>query len=233
MATSSAAAALGRLMLLAFMLLGIGALTSCSDDEGVDGPVDMQLWDIVTYEGAQSAGSGSVFTFRQVDDSPLVTLTSDRALKEVDKGTRMVIRYVPESGKPYVSGNINLISAARINQGPAEKEWKDEYSKWDRDKVFLYSAWRTGSYVNFYLRLTYSTEPRVFALVLDPATAESEIPEFYLVHIMSEPTDYHDRAYFASFDIGEIWARDGVSAVKIHVANTNLDKDIFTFRKAN
>ncbi len=233
MARDAFSAVSGRIVLLVVLLLGLAQFSSCSDDDGVDGPVDMQLWDIVTYEGPASASSGSVFSFRQVDDSPLVTLSSDVTLKEVDNGTRLMIRYIPEGGKPYVSGNIRLLSASRINQGPADKEWKDEYSQWNRDKVYLYSAWRTGSHINFHLRLTYSTEPRVFTLVLDPATADSDVPEFYLVHIMNEPTDYHDRAYFASFDIGEFWNRPGVSAVKIRVANTNLDKYIFTFCKAN
>ncbi len=99
--------------------------------------------------------------------------------------------------------------------------------------MFLYSAWRTGTYINFHLRLTYSNDPRIFNLVLDPATRESETPEFYLVHIMAEETDYHDRAYFASFDIGEIWNAPGIKGVKIHIADTNLNKDVFTFYKNN
>ncbi len=36
----------------------------------------MQLWDLVTYEGCTDGGDGSRFTFRQVDDSPLITLIS-------------------------------------------------------------------------------------------------------------------------------------------------------------
>ena len=30
----------------------------------------------------------------------------------------MIIRYIPESGEAYTSGNITLLSAARINQSP-------------------------------------------------------------------------------------------------------------------
>lgn len=209
------------------------ALAGCSDEEGIDGPVDMQLWDIVTYTGTQSGETGSVFTFRQVDDTPEITLTSTKTLQEVEPGTRLMIRYIPESGKAYMSGPINLLAASRITNGKAETEWKDEYSAWDRDKVFVYSAWRTGSHINFHLRLTYSTDPRVFNLVLNPATAESDMPEYYLVHIMSAQTDYHDRAYFASFDISEMWDKPEVMGVTVRVANTNLDKDIFTFYKSN
>lgn len=209
------------------------SLSSCRDDDGVDGPVSMQLWDIVTYEGRNSNNSGSVFTFRQVDDSPLVTLTSDITLKEIEQGQRLMIRYIPENGKAYTSDRISLLSAAKINDGKAETEWKSDYDIWNRDKVYLYSTWRTGSYINFHLRLTYSKEPRMFNIVLDPKTMDTETPEFYLVHIMAQETDNHDRAYYASFDIDEIWNAPTTKAVKIHVANTNLDKEIFTFQKAN
>lgn len=223
-----------RLFYIVLPVLSALLLSSCSDDSGVDGPVDMQLWNIVTYTGHRSGTDGSVFTFRQVDDTPEIELTSDRTLPDdVETGSRLMIRYIPANGEAYASGPISLLSASRINQGPALTEWKDEYEQWDRDKVFLYSMWRTGMYINFHLRLTYSTEPRVFTLVLDPATKDSDMPGFYLVHIMDKVTDYHDRAYFASFDISEIWNRESVRGVTVRVANTNLDKDIFTFFKAN
>lgn len=208
-------------------------LTACGDESGIDGPVEMQLWDIVTYEGSPSGDNGSVFTFRQVDDTPLITLTSDKTLEETEAGTRLMIRYIPDNGKAYTSGPVRLLAASRINQGPAATEWKDDYANWNRDSVWIYSAWRSGTHINFHLRLTYSSDPRIFTLALDPATRETEMPEFYLVHLMKEPTDYHDRAYFASFDIAEIWNLPTARGVRIHVADTNLNKDLFTFYKAN
>ena len=218
------------------LLLGVLSLAltlpSCSDDSGVDGPVEMQFWDIVTYEGSPSGG-GSTFPFQQVDDSPLITLTSTSSLKDVKEGERMAVRYIPESGQAYTSGAIRLLSASKITQSPVEIEWKEEYDEWKRDKVYVYSVWRSGNYINFHVRLTYDTEPRLFRLVADPSTIESDIPDIYLVHIMAKETDYHDRAYLASFDIGELWTRQNLRGVRIHVANSNLDKDIFTFTKNN
>lgn len=219
-----------RLILLMVIPLAFG---SCADEDGVDGPVDMALWDIVTYTGP-AAGGGSVFEFRQVDDSPLVTLTSTRTVpSELEPGARVMICYIPENGKAYTSGPIDLRSVARVNSAAAELEWKSDYDAWNRDKVYVYSAWRSGNYINFHLRLTYSTEPRIFSLVLDPSTADSDMPELYLVHIMAQETDNHDRAYFASFDIESVWSRPEVKGVRIHVADTNLTKDIFTFSKAD
>ncbi len=62
--------------LLALALIMLALTCSCSDETGFKGPVEMQLWDLVTYEGCTDGGDGSRFTFRQVDDSPLITLIS-------------------------------------------------------------------------------------------------------------------------------------------------------------
>lgn len=218
--------------LLALALIMLALTCSCSDETGFKGPVEMQLWDIVTYEGSTDGGDRSRFTFRQVDDSPLITLISPTLLPaETTAGTRMIIRYIPESGEAYTSGNITLLSAARINQSPVATEWKEEFDNWNRDKVYLYSVWRTGNHLNFHVRLTYDPEPRLFQLAADPATIGTEYPDIYLVHIMASPTDYHDRAYFASFDIAGVWNSPQTKGIRLHVANTNLDQQEFTFVK--
>lgn len=205
---------------------------ACSDNNGFDGPVEMQYWDIATYEGPSSQG-GSVFTFRQVNDSPVITLTSSSALPKAEAGQRMAVRYIPESGKPYTSGPVRLLSASKVTQSDIATEWKDEYNDWARDKVYVYSIWRSGNYINVNVRLTYDTEPRTFCLAAAPGTLTSACPDVYLVHIMARETESHDRAYLASFDIGALWDRPSVSGLRIHVANSNLDKDIFTFKKTD
>ena len=48
---------------------------------------------------------------------------------------------------------------------------------------------------------------------------------------MASPTDYHDRAYFASFDIAGVWNSPQTKGIRLHVANTNLDQQEFTFVK--
>lgn len=205
-------------------------MTSCGVDDGVDGPVAIRLWDIVTYEGSDS--QGSVFTFRQVDDSPLITLTAPVKFESLEPGTRLAISYIPESGKAYTSGPVKLVSASKITQSKLETEWNDDYALWDKDPVYVYSMWRSGSYINLDSKLTYTSEPRIFRLVVDPATSDSESPKLYLVHILPDDTDNHDRAYIASFDISDLWVRPNVREVRVHVANSNLNKDIFTFKKS-
>lgn len=215
------------------LIIALSTLTSCLSDKGHDGPVDMTYADIATFEG--NINGRAQFTVRQVNDLPEATLIAHSSLQyapeEEPTGKRMFIRYTPESKMPYTSGEITLLSASTVNQSTTKIESITDYPEWARDKVYLYSVWRTGKYLNFNVSLTYDSEPRVFCIVADESTLSNPYPDLYLVHIMKEPTDYHDRRYYASFDISEIWNRDNISGVKLHVSNSNLDKDIFTFDK--
>jgi len=118
-----------------------------------------------------------------------------------------------------------------VTQSAVTTEWRDEYDAWDKDRVYVYSAWRTGRYINVHVRLTYSPEPRIFCLAVDPSTLGTAWPDVYLVHVIDGDVDNHDRAYYASFDIDAVWSRPGVEGVRLHIANSNLDKQIFTFPK--
>lgn len=214
----------------------VGAMLCACAEEGYDGEVEMQLWDIVTYEGTNSDG-GSRFSFRQIDDSPLVTLTSTASISGVEEGQRLSLRYIPESGEAYTSGPVTLLSAAKITQGAVSTDWKEDYEAWNRDKVYVNSMWRSGQWLNLNIRLTYDKEPRTFLLAERPGgetqTASDGTADIWLVHIMASETERHDRAYLSSFDIGAIWNRPGLREMRVHVANSNLDKDIFTFVKNN
>lgn len=206
------------------------SLASC-DEDGVDGPVEMTCTDMVTFVG--NINDKATFTFQKMDDSPEITLTAQSAINtdRVTNGTRMLISYIPYDNKAYTSGPMTLLGARIVTQSPIVTEWREEYDNWDKDKVYAYSVWRTGSYINVHVRLTYSTEPRLFCLAVAPSTVESAWPDVYLVHTLNDKIDNHDRAYYASFDINEVWDRPYVEGIRLHIANSNLDKQIFTFAK--
>ncbi len=212
-------------------MLAAVSLFSCRE-EGVDGEVEIALMDIVTFTG--NLDGRAQFTFVKVDDTPEINLVGDRALDVEEKRIpgRMLIRYIPESGKAYESGPVKLLGASLINFSPVETEWRKDYDAWDHDGVYLYSIWRTASIMNVHVRLTYTTEPRLFAMAVDPATAGGPVADIYLVHKLPDGTDNHDRAHYASFDLSPVWDKPEVTGVRIHVANTNLDKHIFTFYKS-
>lgn len=211
----------------------LAALTSCSiNEDTVDGPVDKTLYDIVTFDG--NVDGHARFSFQQVNDSPLINLVAQGELQSDDlkEGARLYIIYIPESGLPYTSGNITLRGAAFINSGQVvEQEMNDDMSLWNRDKVYVYSLWRSGNYINLHCRLTYSSEPRTFRLTVDPATIGNDYPDLYIHHEMASPTDNHDRGYYASWDMSPVWVLPSTLGVTIHVANSNLPQTTFTFSK--
>lgn len=221
-----------KILLLPVLLLP--ALSSCGD-KGVDGEVPMPLTDIVTYNG--KVDGVTTFTFQKIDDTPLLTLTAPGFNLDEDSyptGTRMLLRYVPAGGTgAYSSGEITPLGGYVITQSNVVTEWREEYSGWNHDPVYVYSLWRTGEYINMRVRLTYSSEPRLFCVALDPETADSDWPELYLVHTFGKDIDGHEREYYASFSIASVWERSDVKGVIMHVADTNLDKHIFTFAKSN
>lgn len=207
------------------------ASVSCGED-GVDGPVDMECTDIVTFEGME--GRAGVFTFRKVDDSPVIRLTAEGFdPKGVSAGSRMMLRYIPASGKPYTSGGITVTGQAYITQSQTAMEWVPEYDVWADSPVYVYSIWRSGSYLNMHVRLPYVAAPRLFGLVADPSTIADAKPDVYLVHILPDDAALtFTREYYASFDLSPVWDIETVSGITLHVANSNLDKHIFTFDKA-
>ena len=218
-----------RPILLTAILPAI-TLASCRE-EGFDGEVDMTCTDIVTFAG--NIDGRATFTFNKVDDTPEITLTAQGALdtEKIDEGSRVLISYIPENNKAYTSGDIFLRGGKPITFSDIRMAWSSDFDRWNEDKVYLYSVWRSGKYINIHVRLTYSTEPRIFCLAVDPETIDSEYPDVYLVHVIAKDIDYHDRAYYASFDISQLWTRSGIKGIRLHVANSNLDKQIFTFPK--
>lgn len=78
------------------------AFTACNSSD--DSDTGNQYADIVTLES--TAPSGSVMTFREKDDSPLITLTTTQAFSAeiFTPGTRILAIYHPESNKRGESG---------------------------------------------------------------------------------------------------------------------------------
>lgn len=205
---------------------------SCSvNDDTVDGPVQMSLSDIVTFDG--NAGGRARFSFQQVDDSPMVNLVAQGELKsdDLEEGDRLYIVYIPESGKPYTSGNITLRGASLINCGDVVETEMSEMADWNRDKVYVLSLWRSGTYVNLHCRLTFSKDPRIFRLSADPATLGSAYPDLYVHHELPAGTDNYDHNYYASWNMAAVWNLPTTEGVRVHVANSNMPQCIFEFRK--
>lgn len=214
---------------ITMLLLAFTLPVSCSDDEPYSSAAE--LADIVTYKEASSAGA--VFTLQQYDDSPLITLVAQG--RNIDSkytpGCRMLISYYPANGEPYSSGNITLTGMAAINNDVLKTGSMEDIGSWDADAIYLNSIWRTGCYINIYFRVDQSSEKRRFMLVMDEATCEDEVPQLYLVHdMLGQPDNFTRRAY-ASFDISAVWDNPQCQGVTIHLNDSNLQTDTYTFMK--
>ncbi len=204
---------------------------SCSND---DGPFsnNAQLYDIVTYDGNDA--SGACFSFRRRDDSPLITLTAPgvSVSSSIKPSDRVILGYYPTSGEPYSSGDISIISINKINQDTLHYHNATDLNGWDNDAVFLNSVWRSGKYLNVYMRVEYSNNARIFKIAADSATIQDPKPHLYLMHDMGDaPTSFTRRAYL-SVDISSLWEKNYCEGIILHVNDTNLKTDTYTFLKS-
>ena len=134
--------------LTALMAIGLMHLSSCRE-EGPD-VVTPTVADIVTF--IDNNDTGALLEFRQIDDSPLVTLQCDTKIDtaSVEPGSRIYATYVPVDGNAYASGDIRLLNYAPINSDKLRMGRIADHPDWQRDGVYLFSLWRTGTYINMY-----------------------------------------------------------------------------------
>lgn len=217
------------LPLLPAMTLAV-ALAGCGDDAPYSDTAT--LYDIVTYEG--SAHGVARFAMRASNDSPLLTFTATGVDVDPDigEGDRMLLGYIPASGRPYTSGEVSVVSTGAINNVPLKEDAIADI-RWDADPIYLNSIWRTGCYINVYCRVSYSAKPRLLSIVADRETLGDPVPQLYLVHdLLGEPDSYTRRAYL-SVDISGVWQLEGCRGVTVHVADSNLPKMEYTFMKTD
>ncbi len=220
---------LSLFILKIFALLTALSPSGCAGSDSVDGPVDVTTWDIATFTG-NSAGH-AIFTVSPGNDAPEAVLTAQRAVESdnIKPGDRVYIAYVPADNRPYTTGPITLSAVTRINQADVEAVNFNPDGGWDNDPVYLLTVWRTGTYLNIYCRLPYSTEPRIFTVTADRATVGTPRPQLYLNHTLPENVNSFSRAYYASFDISAIWNLPATEAVDFHINNSNLPVTTYTF----
>lgn len=214
-----------------FLTLVFVAITGCLNHDTYDGEVALPVTDVVTYEG-QTPVDSMLFTLRQCDDSPLIRLTCAGHFKNnITPGQRMVLKYVPPEGKPYTSGVITFVSAYLTYGGePIIGDPKD-FPWWKRDEIYVYTLWRSGEYINLNSRYVYTPRPRPLQLLIDSATMGSPVVEAYITHLNDTIVNSHDRTYYHSWNIKDVWERPDLRELKIHVNNSNLPQSEFRFLK--
>lgn len=221
-----------RFIYVVLPVVFLALVSSSCDEDGGNPNTRMALYDIVTFEN--TGDEGSVFTFQKSGDSPLIKLDAFGFKLDTEKvslGSRVLLGYYPKSGEAFVSGDIEVLGVGLINNDTTVIRPIERYD-WQANPVYLYALWRTGKYLNLHARLEYSSEPRMFGLVVDSLTLDDEIPQLYLVHnLMGEPENFEREAY-ASFNIENVWNRPGCQGVTVYVEDLNLRQDSYTFMKS-
>lgn len=209
------------LIFLAPTMIAALALTAgCVNADTIDGPVEMTVYNIVTFEGNEP---GATFSYCPPGTDTPLTLRSAAAVDtaQATPGSRVMLGYIParETG-----GEITVKALGRVTM-PALTGTRGVPRGWDADGVWVTSVWRSGQYVDMRLRLPYSTEARVFALAVDSTTLGSPVPKLYLCHTLPEgvtPETTFSRNYYVSACVSPVWNRPEVEGIEINIANTNL-----------
>lgn len=210
------------LNILAIALTAI-SIGSCSDEEYNHRAL---LSEIVT--ATKNTPQGVEFEFIRYDDSPAITLSAKGTnVRDELIGKRVLLRYYEE---PVNSGSIEIAALSPINCDTARVAAIDTIA-WNATPVYLNSIWRSGTYINLHLRVIYTETPRQFNLTVDSGTIDDAVPQLYMCHdTFGAPDNYMFETY-GSYDISKIWNRPTCTGIDIHINDSNLNKDIYSFKK--
>lgn len=203
------------------LLAGIFMLPACNTD-GPGGSGESNYIDIATLES--NGASGAVFSLRQINDSPIVTLLSTRPLNDEDftVGDRVVIQYTSQKG-PYESGNITLTGISNtLGRGAAAPDsTAAETSNWASAKVDIRAAWRTGEYLNMQFMAESAGEPLYCDVVFDEATLATEYPTAHFIFRGAPGSMSRAYVFYGSFNIQKYWQLPGIKGIRLLYKDVN------------
>lgn len=204
-------------LLTAAVMLSMG-FVSCDDDDKIDPNTKNQYIDMVTYEGVGI--DGATFTFQQLNDSPVITLTSSQTMNTIDfkPQSRIVISYTTQSNEHYVSGPINITGAMNTIGGGDAPENGDATTtnNWASDPIDMYQLWRTGDYLNLYFAGALGDHDANVHFYLDESTIDDETPSLHLTYGPYVGITNQTYLFYASYDISEIWKKDTCKGLKVY-----------------
>lgn len=198
-------------------------LTACEDKEQEPHPA--LLYNIC--ELAEASDAGAVFHLYRPDaDQPVILTAEGLSVANENgefpaSGTAGMLAYYPAIGEPYKDSAVSVTYWAAINnlklRIPAPEEADAYLADWGAEAVRYLAGWRGGDKLYLRLQLPYSTIPRRFGLVADPATLADDFPRVYLCHERKEDAPTFDRQYYFAFDIASIWSLPDVKGLRLMV----------------
>ncbi len=213
-------------------------LTSCLDsDKEKDGDSTTIYQNFVTFKGYNA--NQSVFEYQTVDDSPMITLTSDTPLygeqgKDIEIGTRLLIVYTMEDGYVYGKSGKILLRSARYAIQASVTTAPHEQAIEANAPIGVVSMARSGIYLNLQAIMP-AVEGRKFKIIADESTLDTDMPHLYVTTEVPENVEEGINANsFVSFNIADVWNKESARGVTVHVNNSaNIYQTEFEFLKTN
>lgn len=211
-------------LLLAAIIVGAMSVgfASCNSSDDPDNPAT--IFNIVTVKSNNTL-SGSIFTFRVGETTPLITLTSTQAFNEsygVNPGDRIMIGYTLPAGQAAdQSGPIDLISFMKVYNDTVCTATPEILNTWAAAGIYNTDIWRTGNYLNAYCVGPYNTStPTHLCLYADTASIANGQVTMYLTlnDRNAAPTQQVDM--YSSINLQKFFAKyPDVHTITVNVAN--------------
>lgn len=221
----------GRLITILLTALTMMATTACSDS-GSDVPPRQLCESIVSFAG--NSDGRAWFEYRQIDDSPLITLSSKGSLEDsrVKPGTRLRMRYTMPTGvDPGKGGEVEVIGLALTLSDTVKTVGvlPDPLQP-----IELLTLQRSGDYLNLTALLPTTGGRKVTVATPSTPLPSDGIADLYVSTEIRQSATAYDTQSVASLWIGPVWNRDDVNGVRVHLNNSNNPyKSEFTFIKTN
>jgi len=218
--------------ILAALIMPLIALTGCNDDNDKTTPTTDLFSVFATLDSTND--NGSVFTTCEKDDSPLVTLTSNKKFdtKNVTVGNRYLISYTNGTQNAYKSGAIELYAIQQVANGKVQTSTAAEIQRLSSDPIAVKYIERTGTYINLQCSAPINTQAKVFNLYADKESLDTESAELYLCFESDNSNAMADKQFFGSFDIATILNNPDYKQITIHYRGAT-GSAIFTISRGN
>ena len=203
--------------MMAASMAACALLAACSGN-GDDSPRLPVVQNIVEYAGTSEGCTTFIYYAPGSDNAEELRSRGGFAADDLAQGDALLLSYTSDPADP---GYITVTGVRGINNMALLQTEPAGLAGWDSEGVYLRSAWRAGQRLNLRLNLTYDSEPRRFAIIVDKTTIDDPWPVAYLFHRRGTETPNFSREYYVSCPLTPLFSRDGIEGLKLRLIDTN------------
>ncbi len=213
---------LKNILLIVTACLSAVMTSSCDNTSPTE---TIAVSDIVLIKSTDT--DGTIFQMQLPQSSEIITMTSPTPLDTavVKPGQCIYLRYIPQSGKPYMSGPIDIVSYSPLTNIDATLINKTQLNDWDSSPVYLMSCRTMLGRVIIYGGLAYPVEKRRLTIAIDPQSVNGHSAEAWLVHEVKPTPETYLANFHVVFNTSDLIKLMGVENLTLNVNNSNLDEN--------